>query len=520
MIRFNRAWPWVCILWWGCLSLVGQDRTTYDSAESLIKQGEWQQALRLLNTLIAHNPGDAKALNLKGLALTGEGQRALADKAFQKAFEVNPTFYPALKNLAINEVQENNLEAAGKHFRRALALAPQDPVCNAYLGAFAFSRQEFASAISLLEKAGPLLKNPDLKAKLVISRLHQGQTSLALTDLPSLQVEALSDHDRFFLGAALAQSGFYAEGIPFLKAVSKTQPDSYDVAFDLALCDEESQDYAGAIATLDAYMSRGRKTAEMLNLLAESYEKNQEPQKAIDALREATVIQPEVVDNYIDLAELCTRYDGYDIGLQVIDVGLEHHPNSARLIFDRGVLEAMKDQFDKADQDFQLAKTLAPEKSMGSIGMSMSLMQTGKLDEAISGLRTQLKADPNNSILQYLFGEALVRAGARMGDPSFTEANVALEKSVRLDPAFAPAQVALGNLLVKQSQFSQALGHLEQARASDPEDKAAYSQLAVVYRHLNRTQDAEKALATLNQLNQDERKNDHRLRLSIGSEAQ
>jgi Flp pilus assembly protein TadD len=100
------------------------------------------------------------------------------------------------------------------------------------------------------------------------------------------------------------------------------------------------------------------------------------------------------------------------------------------------------------------------------------------------------------------------------------EANAALEKSVRLDATFAPAQVALANLLVKQSQFSTALGHLEQARASDPKDKAAYSQLAVVYRHLNRTQDAESALATLNQLNQDERKNDHRLRMSIGSQPQ
>jgi tetratricopeptide (TPR) repeat protein len=520
MIFFKRGWPWACILWWACLPLGAQGKPSYDAAESLIKKGEWQQALGLLNPLIAQNPNDAKALNLKGLALTGEGQRGLANKAFQKAFTTEPTFYPALKNIAINEAQDNNLEAAEKHFRQALALAPQDPVCNAYLGAFAFSRQEFASAISLLEKAGPLLTNPDLKDKLIISRLHQGQTSLALADLPSLQGEALSDHDRFLLGAALAQDGLYAQGVPFLQAVSKTQPASSDVAFDLALCYEGSEDYSGAIQTLNAYMSRERKTAEMLNLLAESYEKNQEPQKAIDALREATMLQPEVEDNYVDLAELCTRYDAYDIGLQVIDVALQHHPKSGRLIFDRGVLEAMKDQFDKADQDFQLAKSLAPEKSMGSIGMSMSFLQTGKLDEAIGGLRTQLKADPNNAILQYLFGEALVRAGARVGDPSFTEANAALEKSVRLDPTFAAAQVALANLLVKQSQFSMALGHLEQARAADPKDKAAYSQLAVVYRHLDRAQDAENALAALNRINEDERKNDHRLRMSIGSQPQ
>ena len=59
-----------------------------------------------------------------------------------------------------------------------------------------------------------------------------------------------------------------------------------------------------------------------------------------------------------------------------------------------------------------------------------------------------------------------------------------------------------------------AMAHLEQARALDPKDKSAYSQLAVVYRRKGKPEMARTMLATLNQLNDQERQQEgHRKRL-------
>ena len=53
---------------------------------------------------------------------------------------------------------------------------------------------------------------------------------------------------------------------------------------------------------------------------------------------------------------------------------------------------------------------------------------------------------------------------------------------MKLNPKFAPAQVNLGKIYVKENRLDDATSHLEQARALDPNDKSAYSQLAIVYR--------------------------------------
>ena len=67
-------------------------------------------------------------------------------------------------------------------------------------------------------------------------------------------------------------------------------------------------------------------------MLAEAYEGNQQIQEAIDRLRQATQLAPKDENNYVDLATLCTNYDAYDLGLEIIAVGLHEIPQAERLI--------------------------------------------------------------------------------------------------------------------------------------------------------------------------------------------
>src|SRR5205085_3988320 len=116
--------------------------------------------------------------------------------------------------------------------------------------------------------------------------------------------------------------------------------------------------------------------------------------------------------------------------------------------------------------------------------------------------------------LQYLLGEALIRAGAAPGEAQFREAKLALQKSVRLNPKFGPAHADLAKLLLKESALDTAIEHLELARNLDPTDKSAYSQLAIAYRRKGKLDVAAAMLADLNKLNDEERvKVGHRKRL-------
>src|SRR5262245_7569567 len=87
----------------------------YEQALSLIKQQQIEQGIALLRKILEQSPDDLRAHNLMGIALTTSGKIEEANTHFQKAIELNPKFYPALKNLAINEMRLNRIEDAKAH---------------------------------------------------------------------------------------------------------------------------------------------------------------------------------------------------------------------------------------------------------------------------------------------------------------------------------------------------------------------------------------------------------------------
>jgi Flp pilus assembly protein TadD len=487
----------------------------YAQAEALVRQGQWDQGISLLKPLLQAEPDNLKALNLLGIALTGKGDLVSANREFQHAARIDPRFSPALKNLAINEFTQKDVTDAERHFSQALAQAPNDPVIHAYLGHIAYSRHQYRKAATHLEKAGNLMHDPAVASELAESSLEIGQQQRAFDVLSGLDQKSLSPRQQFSLGLTLARHELYDQAIPYFQAVNAAYPDSYDAAFNLAVCYVLTRQFPAAIAVLNATVTRGHKTAELDNLLAEALEGNQQIQQAIDALREATQLAPKDENNYVDLATLCTNYDAYDLGLQIIEIGLHHHPESDRLIFQRGVLEAMKDRFDLAENDFQLASRLAPDKNLTYVALGVSYMQTGHLPEAIRSLRQRIKEKPNDPILLYLLGDALIRSGASPDDPTFAEARAVLETSVKLNQQLAASQVDLAKLYLKENRLDEAREHLERAKTIDPKDKTAYSQLAVVYRRSGKPELASAMLSTLNKLNEEDRQEDHRQRLRI-----
>ena len=142
----SRSW----ILWF-CAAFTAapvraQQPQTYSHAEALVREGRSEQGIAILRPLLTAEPGNLKALNLLGIALTQQGDLTGANREYRKALEIQPRFFAALKNLAANEFNLRDMESSEKHFREAAAMAPEDPVVNAFLGQMAFSRNDFAGA--------------------------------------------------------------------------------------------------------------------------------------------------------------------------------------------------------------------------------------------------------------------------------------------------------------------------------------------------------------------------------------
>jgi tetratricopeptide (TPR) repeat protein len=220
-------------------------------------------------------------------------------------------------------------------------------------------------------------------------------------------------------GTALTRGGTFVEAIPHLLAARGRVANNYAADFNLALCYVATGQSQRAIPLLTDLRVTGHDNAEVNNLLAQAYVGDSQNQKALDATRRAAALSPANEKLYMFVADACMAKQNYVLGLQIVDIGLNHVPNSARLHFERAMFLSSLDQFDNAKNDFELARSLAPNTDIAFIAASQEAMFEGNLADAVRAARDGISKGHDNFMLLTLLGEALLRSGITPGRPEF-----------------------------------------------------------------------------------------------------
>src|SRR5258708_165049 len=121
-------------------------RTRYECALTDVEHRNFKSAIQFLNAELQQQPRNLNAINLLGIALTGAGQPQKAATTFGQALVMDPHFYAARKNLAINDFDLKRFAEAEAQFNRVLKDAPADEITHLYLGEISFQKKDFASA--------------------------------------------------------------------------------------------------------------------------------------------------------------------------------------------------------------------------------------------------------------------------------------------------------------------------------------------------------------------------------------
>lgn len=302
-------------------------------------------------------------------------------------------------------------------------------------------------------------------------------------------------------GTALSRSGKFAEAIPHLLAARGRMTNNYAANFNLSLCYVATGQSQRAIPVLAELRASGHDNADVNNLLAQAYVGDSQDQKALEATRRAAVLNPANEKLYMFVADACMSRQNYVLGLQVVDLGLSHLPNSARLHFERAMFLSSLDQFDNAKNDFDLARSLAPDSDIAFLAAAQEAMFEGNIAEAVRVARDGIRNGHESFMLLTLLGEALLRSGVTPGQPAFEEARGALERAVSERADYASSQLTMGKLYLMEGRPVEAIAHLEIARELNPGNAAIYSNLAAAYRKAGKLAEAQDALATLSKLN-------------------
>ncbi len=466
MPRF--AWLLGCFLM--AAPAISQTLTIYEQAVAYIQNGQAAAAIPILESRIHEAPHDLRALTLMGMALSAQGRPEEGNQYFRQALEADPAFAPALKNLATNEMASGHMQNAKTQFERLIQLTPADHGVRLGLAQACIELGQAAKASEVLERMPP--------------------------DAPAPA--------HFAAGELLARIERYASAAHEFELAQNGYPKPYDAGFNLMLAQVKAGQHAGAVRVGEQLVAGGYRQAELYNLLAQAYEGTGKTGEAYNALRTATQIDPSDPANYLDLIALCLTHKNLDLALEIADVSVSRLPKSDKLHLERGIVLAMKEDFQGATAEFQSAIQLAPQQSTPHVALALMLLEVDRPADAVTVLRERVRIKPDYLALWFL-GEALSRAGAAPGSPEENEAIDALSKSVQMNPGVAPPRVLLAKLLARRGMLDRAEEHLTRALALEPDNVTATYQLAQICQKKGDTARARELFAKVSKAKSEER---------------
>lgn len=399
-----------------------------------LRAGESSEALALTQAQLRAHPGDCRLWSLQGVALAALGRQPDSLHSFQHALVLCPSYLPALEGAAqlTFATQDPSAESL---LHRILALEPADATSHAMLA-------------SLLARSG----------KCTDAIPHFAASQPLFATHPQLLLD---------YGSCLEQAARWPEAAQVFSELVRAHPGSR-ATYGLAVALWRSGQPREALLALEPILNQG--TDERALVLGSSIaESLGDTAQAVTLLRSAILAKPDNVDNYLAFARLAEAHHSFQVGVDLVNVGIGRMPDVAALYVARGVLRVQMSQVDAGEADFQHAHELDPKLTLAMDAIGILQEQEHQNAASLALFREQAAAHPQDALLQYLLAEALSES---TGD-SLNEALTAAQRACALDPSYQPALDLLSNLYLRTGRPEQAVQQAELALSHQSGDTSA-----------------------------------------------
>jgi tetratricopeptide (TPR) repeat protein len=452
---------------------LGQGNADPDQIMQALRAKDYPAAVSAADAVLATHPThpeDCRILVMRGMALRGEGRADDSLQSFHTALDACPHFVPALEGVAQIEYARHSPDAVPV-LEELISIKPDDPTAHAMLAVLAWQRGDCVSALPHFEKASSLVQqNPEAKREYASCLLAEGEAVRSVDLYRQLMEESPNTQTRLQFAVALWKAKQLDE----------------------------------ALATLSPLIVAGSTNAHALALAAQIAEEKGETPQAIAWLRQAIVVDPSAVKNYVLFATFAFNHDSFQVGIDMIDAGLKVLPGAAPLYLARGVLRVQLSQIEGALDDFEQAHRLDANLSFAEDAMGMIHSQQHDNQGSLEVFRRHAEKNPRDPLLQYLYAEALLES-PDSGKPEVqAEAIRAANQAVKLESDYQPARDLLTVLYMRAGNASAAKQQAEEALKRNPDDTAALYQEMMADRKLGQKGDVDGLVARLKQLKQSE----------------
>ncbi len=326
----------------------------------------------------------------QGLQALGKGDAAQARILLQRAADINPGDPSALANLGIAYLRLGQTNEALEAFRKASALALNDPRPLEFMATIAAAQGQWKLAAGHLTEA--VRRDP---------QSPRIQTALAVAELQ-------------FLGPQAAKTR--------LDSVLGTAPNYSPAVINLALLNKDwlkNPDEAKALFQRYLKISRDPERVALARRALTDLEASSR------IITPPPVRKPEPVKEPAPLPN---------------EKPVAHNPQAAAEAYNRGVRSHMAGDYDRALQDYSRAVQNDPGMANAHYNLGLVFRARNELSKSRSALQQALAIAPGMADARYML--ALVLRDLREPAACLAELNTLLEKN----PRYAPAHHALGQL--------------------------------------------------------------------------
>jgi tetratricopeptide (TPR) repeat protein len=464
---------------------LAQPRDRLDAIGAALNERAFANAIELLRPALEASPTDPQLWAMQGAAYAGMGNKKEARASYLQALKIAPDYMPALKGAAQIEYDEGS--AAGiPLLKRVLRERPTDLTAHGMLAVLEYQQGDCVAATFHFETAISLFESRPVA-------LHAYAACLVKLN----RFEKASE--------VLRQS----------LALNSDDPQERRVLASIQLMAQHSQE---ALTTL-APLLDANPNAQTLELASQSYEQLHDTKRAVDALQQAILLDPMNVNLYVDFAAISAKHQSFQVGINVVNDGVNLQPKAAPLYFARGVLLVQLAEYEKAQADFETAYELDPNQSLSVAAQSLAAVQHNDLAGALAGVEEKLKHRPGDPILLYMQADILAQQGAEPGSPEFMKAMSSARKAVDVRPMLGPARGVLAKLDLQSGQYQEAAIECRKALEIDPKDQSAVYHLIQALRKTDKKTEIPellKRLAFLRQQAATEEREQYRYKLVEG----
>ena len=463
------------MVWFGVLFVVESNLVAQPAKDRIaqiaasLREQQYVQAQQMLAGALREYPGNAELWTMQGVAWNGLGKKKEALGAFQHALRLTPEAIAALQGAA--QIDYDGGDPAGiPILEHLLRIRPDDVTSHGMLAILEYQQGDCKAAVTHFGKAASLFESriPALHAYgSCLVKLRQFDRATDVFE-KSLALNPEDDRERQVLASVQLMAHRSEQATATLAPLLSAKPD-----------------------------------AATLELASAAYEDAHETEKAVEMLRKAILLDPKDVQLYVDFAALAASHQSVQVGIDVVNDGINGEPKAAALYFARGVLYVQLGDYEKAQADFEKAYELDPSQSLSAAAQGLTAVQQSDLPGALVGVRAKLRRRPDDPVLLYLEADILAQEGAEPGSPDFEAALRSAQKAVALRPSLGPAQSVLAKLYLESGQYAQAAIHSRKALEIDPKDQSSLYRLVQALRKAGKNEQIPELLKQLALLRQE-----------------